>query len=129
MRARWFSRRALGLHLAVLIWTPGCIIAGIWQVYVALSGLRLAWLYSIEWPAFAIFGAVVWYHLVVDEPETVGARALLRAREQAAGAEGPFRQPALQRRPEQEDARLAAYNDYLAALAASDRRKTLRQQP
>lgn len=127
MRATWFSPRALRLHLAVLIWAPGCIIAGIWQVYVALSGLRLAWLYSIEWPAFAIFGVVVWYHLVVDDPETVGARALRRAREQAGGVEGPSPQPALRRRPDQEDPRLAAYNDYLAALAASGRRKTLRQ--
>lgn len=127
MRARWFSRRALGLHLAVLIWAPGCVVAGIWQVYVALSGLRLAWVYSIEWPAFAIFGVVVWYHLVVDDPETVGARALRRAREEAAGSDDTaIRRLPVLRRPEQEDARLAAYNDYLAALAASDRRKTLR---
>lgn len=127
--AKWFNRRAILLHLAVLIWAPGCIIAGIWQVNVALSGLHLAWVYSIEWPVFAVLGVVVWFHLIVDDPETVGARALRRARTVAA-ASGPASAPrtSMVRRPELEDERLAAYNDYLAALAASDRRKSLHRQ-
>ncbi|MGH9129407.1 MAG: hypothetical protein ACRDY2_10715 [Acidimicrobiales bacterium] len=127
MLARWFNPRALLLHLAVLIWSPGCVIAGIWQVNVALSGLRLAWVYSIEWPVFAVFGLFVWYHLIVDDPETVGARGLRRARQAAGIAEPSEARPSpVVRRPEAEDERLAAYNDYLAALAANDRRKSLR---
>lgn len=115
------------MHLAVLIWTPGCIVAGIWQVYVALAGLRLAWVYSIEWPAFALLGLAVWYHLIVDDPETVGSRGLRRARQAAGMTDVPAAERAASiRRPELEDERLAAYNDYLASLAASGRRKTVR---
>lgn len=114
------------MHLAVLIWTPGCFIAGIWQVTVALSGLQLAWVYSIEWPVFAVFGVAVWYHLIVDDPETVGTRGLRRARVAAGLPETAAVRPTTVRRPELEDERLAAYNDYLAALAASGKRKTVR---
>jgi hypothetical protein len=124
--AKWFNPRALLLHLAVLIWAPGCIVAGIWQVDVALSGLHLAWVYSIEWPVFAVLGVVVWFHLIVDDPETVGARGLRRARQAAVSGPGSAPRPSMVRRPELEDERLAAYNDYLAALAASSRRKSLR---
>lgn len=124
MLAKWFNRRALLLHLAILIWAPGCVIAGIWQVHVALSGLHLAWVYSVEWPVFAAFGLVVWYHLIVDDRNSVGSRGLRRA---AADLEASAQQRQMdRRRPELEDERLAAYNDYLAMLAASGpRRKSL----
>jgi hypothetical protein len=103
-----------------LIWVPGCLIAGWWQVTVALSGNDLAYLYSVEWPVFAVFGVVAWWHFLHDDRETVGIRGLRRARERAvtdgsieAAAFGP-----LPRRREEEDAELAAYNDYLERLSA-----------
>lgn len=116
------------MHVAVLIWTPGCLLAGIWQVYVALSGLALAWVYSVEWPVFAVFGVAVWYHLIVDDPASVGSRGLRRAQKEAGITDIPVSERiAAVRRPEMEDERLAAYNDYLASLATTGRRKTLRQ--
>ncbi|MGH9131212.1 MAG: hypothetical protein ACRDWV_05965 [Acidimicrobiales bacterium] len=127
MMQRWLGPRALGLHLVVLIWAPGCIVAGIWQVNVALSGLRLAWVYSIEWPAFALLGIAVWYHLIVDDRSTTGREGLRKARQAAGLVDVPVAERvAAVRRPELEDERLAAYNDYLASLAASGRRKTVR---
>ena len=50
---RWFSGRALLLHLALLVWFPGCLVAMWWQVTVALAGNALGWLYAIEWPVRA----------------------------------------------------------------------------
>jgi hypothetical protein len=130
MRERWLSRRALWFHLAIVIWFPGCLVAGWWQVTVALSGDHLAYLYSVEWPVFAIFGAVVWWHLIHDDPETTGGRGLRRLRaEQAAvaGGESPAEEGVTRRR-EDEDEALAAYNDFLAGLAEKDQPKTWRRR-
>ena len=121
---RWLSGRALLLHLALLVWFPGCLVAGWWQVRVALSGNGLAYLYSVEWPVFALFGAVAWWHLLHDDPETTGERGLRRLRSTASdpGTSGA----GLARRPEEEDEALAAYNDFLEGLAQRNEPKTWR---
>jgi hypothetical protein len=124
VRARWLSRRAVILHLAVALWVPGCLVAGWWQVTRALDGNTLSYLYSVEWPVFALVGIWVWWSLVHTDPESVGARAQRRlAAEQARAGLLP---PPPQRRPEDEDEELAAYNDQLARLAGEGRPKTWR---
>lgn len=117
MRRRWFSPRALLLHLAVIVWVPGCIIAAWWQVDIALAGDHLGWLYSIEWPCFALFGVVVWWNLVHDDPETVGSRALRRTRPSDPAAAAPVLDAERLAAEEAEDPQLAAYNEYLQRLA------------
>lgn len=121
MRRRWFSRRALGLHLALAVWFPGCLVAGWWQATVAMSGNTLSYLYAVEWPAFAVFGAVVWWNLIHDDPESIGSRALRRARRQAAAGPGPdlpvVESDDLKARIAEDDPEMAAYNAYLASLA------------
>jgi DNA-binding transcriptional regulator of glucitol operon len=126
VRARWFSKRALTLHVAVILWVPMCLIAGWWQVTRALDGNGLSYLYSVEWPLFAIVGIGAWWVLIHTDPETVGARAqrrLLAVRGPGNSAGSP---PAPRRR-EDEDEALSAYNDQLAALAVSDHPKTWRR--
>jgi hypothetical protein len=125
-RARWLNRRALLAHLVIVIWFPGCLIAGWWQVTVALSGDHLAYLYSVEWPVFAIFGVVVWWHLIHDDPETTGARALFHLRAARPVETGPT--APVTRRPDEEDEQLAAYNNFLEQLAANDAPKTWRRR-
>src|SRR5579872_5199445 len=71
---RWFSGRAFLLHVALLVWFPGCLVAMWWQVTVALAGNALGWLYAIEWPVFAILGVFGWWQLIHDDEETVRAR-------------------------------------------------------
>jgi hypothetical protein len=145
VRQRWLSRRALLLHLALAIWFPGCLVAFWWQVHRAFSGNGLSYLYSVEWPVFALTGIWAWWQLVHTDPDSVGRRAQQRmAAERAshtttppgpdgpetadgvAGATtdgatgtltgaGPGGQPL--RRREDEDPELAAYNDRLARLA------------
>jgi hypothetical protein len=149
VRQRWLSGRALLLHLALAVWFPGCLIAFWWQVHRAFSGNGLSYVYSVEWPVFAVIGVWAWWQLVHTDPETVGRRAQERLAA-AAAARGPDRpvpgRPVLDdpasagwmtcspgtvdhpvRRSEHEDPELAAYNDRLARLAAEGP-KTWRKQ-
>jgi len=116
MGRRWFSRRAVLLHLALLVWFPGCLFAFWWQVHRAFDGNALSYLYSIEWPLFSLAGVWGWWQLVHTDPERVGRRAQARmaADAQAQGSAAP----APERRREDEDDELAAYNDRLAQLAS-----------
>ena len=124
MRAQWLSRRSLGLHLAVLLWFPGCLLAGWWQVTRALDGNGLSYLYSVEWPAFALIGVWVWWVQIHTDPNTVGAKAQRRmAADRSRTGIAPVTP---ERHREDEDEELAAYNDRLAKLAADGRAKTWR---
>ena len=73
-RKRWFSRRALLLHLEVAIVAPGCAFAGWWQATRALAGNGLSWVYSIEWPVFALLAIAGWWYLIHEDPEVYRAR-------------------------------------------------------
>jgi hypothetical protein len=142
-RVRWFSGRSMLLHLALLVWIPGCFVAMWWQITVGLAGNPLGWLYAIEWPVFAILGAVGWWQLIHDDEETVRARRWTMSRakvgpapaEEGTGSSNThepaapvFDEGALRsiERAEEEDEELAAYNAYLARLATSGEAKTWR---
>lgn len=73
-RRRWLSRRALLLHLEVLIIAPGCAIAGWWQATRALAGNTLSWVYSVEWPLFTVLAVVGWWYLIHEDPAALAAR-------------------------------------------------------
>lgn len=88
MRQRWLSGRAIRLHLAVLVWFPGCLVAGWWQVNRAFDGNGLSYLYSVEWPVFAVVGAWAWWALVHTDPEQVGRRAQERMAARGAAPAG-----------------------------------------
>ncbi len=127
---RWTSRRALILHAVVAVWVPGCAVATWWQVTIALSGDTLGWVYTFMWPCFALFAVVLWWNLIHDDPDTVGARGLRRLQEQAAAA-GPEVDAAADvaiARAEDEDAELAAYNAYLSELSRAPDAKTWRRR-
>ena len=138
-------------HAALVVWLPGCAVAAWWQVGIALGGDSLGWVYSVMWPCFAVFGIVFWWFLIHDDPDTVGARGLRRAQQEATNAaatslataatggpsldtadpSGPAAQTDtaadIDAQAEATDPDLAAYNEYLAALA--DRPKTWRRSP
>lgn len=112
-RGRWLSRQAVVLHLSLLLWVPGCIFAFWWQVNRAFDGNGLSYLYSIEWPIFALVGVYAWWSLIHTDPDSVGRRAQEKL---TTGTPVPATAAAVRRR-EEEDPELAAYNDHLAALA------------
>lgn len=74
VRQRWFSRRALLLSLEVVLVAPACLLAGWWQATRALAGNTLSWVYSVEWPVFAILAVAGWWHLIHEDPESFRAR-------------------------------------------------------
>ena len=126
---RWSSRRALIAHGVLVIWVPGCALACWWQVTVALSGDDLGWVYTFMWPAFAAFAVVLWWHLVHDDPDTVGARGLrrLRQEEPTTSSQCQSAPDDVIARAEAEDTELAAYNAYLAELRRRPQTKTWRR--
>jgi hypothetical protein len=88
---RWFRKRALLYHLLVVTIAPLCLWAGWWQVHRAMQGNTLSYLYSVEWPAFAILAVVGWWQLIHEDPAHVEARKVERQRR--AAQKGPFVPP------------------------------------
>jgi integral membrane protein len=84
-RRRWLSPRALVLHAEVLVVAPGCAVAGWWQATRALGGNELSWVYSVEWPIFALLAIAAWWHLVHEDPEAYRARRWKVTRREEAG--------------------------------------------
>jgi DNA-binding transcriptional regulator of glucitol operon len=117
----WFSRRAVKLHVVILIVVPAFLALCLWQVSRALGGNSLSWAYVFEWPIFAAYAVYMWWRFVHEAAEDASATAGDHV--DADGATSPTSKAP---RPagaaeETEDAELAAYNDYLAQLAERDR--------
>jgi hypothetical protein len=64
---RYLTRRCIGLHLVALILVPAFLYAGWWQYQVAESGNALSWVYTVEWPAFAVYAVYMWWKLIHDQ--------------------------------------------------------------
>ena len=119
----WFSRRAVKLHVVILIVVPAFMALCLWQVSRALGGNSLSWAYVFEWPIFAAYAIYMWWRFVHEaaQDESPGDTAAADpGGPTAAGA--PNAAPAPETPEERrEDADLAAYNDYLAQLAEQDK--------
>ena len=105
MQSIWFTRRAIGLHAVILVIVPTFAALCLWQVHRALDGNELSWAYVFEWPFFAGYAIYMWWRFVHEVPAVAA--------------------PAAEPVPEEADD-LAAYNDYLAQLAAQDKPKRWR---
>ncbi|GGJ93366.1 hypothetical protein GCM10010123_24010 [Pilimelia anulata] len=111
----WLARHGL---VAVLV--PAFLGLGWWQFGRASSGNALSWAYTVQWPIFAGFVVLLWWREVKLALRPGAAAA--PPRDRAAG----FRPPVVAARPAgpapagepAADPALAAYNDYLAWLAA-----------
>ena len=144
----WLSRRALWMHLTIVIVVPTFIGLFWWQVQRVRQGNTLSWAYVFEWPFFAGYAVYLWWKLVHDQPEpetrpTEAGAALEAATETAgttsataasgapastgAAGEGAVPDgggdPTTGPEASEDDRELAAYNRYLAELDASGRRK------
>ncbi len=119
VRDKYFSRRAIGIHVALVGWIAMCALAAWWQVGRAIQGNSLSFLYSIEWPLFAILGLLGWYALLNMEKVTEGQQ---RAREEYEQMMREQAREARQVAAEAEDPALKAYNDHLEDLARRPKR-------
>jgi hypothetical protein len=122
--------------MALIVFVPGCVALTWWQASRALSGNALSWVYTFEWPIFAVYAVFMWWKLIHEEPVPeesagrseagTGAGAHADTRPDA-GAEGDAGADTGTDAGADEDRRqddeLAAYNRYLADLHASGRRK------
>lgn len=144
---RYFTPRCVGMHVTLLVVLPAFAWLTWWQLTRALSGNTLSWAYTFEWPLFAGYAIYMWWQLIHDQATAVTRRVLPSG--SGDGAEGDHSQPGWalsggrrrsvavaassavdgtakahgDRYAEQtadEAARLAAYNRYLAELAAAD---------
>jgi hypothetical protein len=71
---RWFSSRALLLHVEFWLVVAACGAATWWQARRALSGNGLSWFYTFEWPIFAGIAIAAWWHLIHEDPEARAER-------------------------------------------------------
>ena len=124
VRERWLSGRAIALHVAVLVWVPGCAIAASWQINRAADGNELSYLYSVMWPVFALLGIVFWWMLIHTDFDSVGLKGMRRQQADAQAPHvvatspaAPFVAPEVPVAAA-DDPELAAYNARLADLAA-----------
>ncbi len=120
MASFWFTRRAVVLHVVVLVVVPTFAALCVWQVHRALGGNTLSWAYVFEWPFFAGYAVYLWWRLVHEQPsgqEITGRRAGTspEGTDPAASAARTDRNV--------DDEELAAYNRYLSELGSSGRRK------
>ena len=119
----WLSRRALRLHVVILVVVPAFMALCLWQLSRALGGNELSWAYVFEWPIFAAYAVYMWWRFVHEAPE--GAAAPAGGGDDHVASNGDpaaaARRGTEAERRASDDAELAAYNEYLAQLARQDK--------
>ena len=96
----WLSRRAIKLHVVILIVVPAFLALMLWQLDRALGGNTLSWAYVFEWPLFACYAVYMWWRFVHEAaedtppPATAGADPggpdrFCRRRHARSGGDGP----------------------------------------
>ena len=120
MKSKYLSRRAIVLHICLLLWVTMCAVAAWWQVSRAVQGNSLSYMYAIECPCFAVLGVLGWYAMLNMEKVTANQEAARREYEEQMRAEARAARAKVE---EPEDPTLAAYNDHLAELATEPKKK------
>lgn len=137
------------LHLTLVVLLPSFAVLTWWQADRALGGNSLSWAYTFEWPFFGGYAVYLWWWLIHSQDKDRAAASsaddaatVATAAADAGAHPGAERAPGLDipvpahasngvaadddrfdTRVGEIDEELAAYNDYLAALNASGRRK------
>lgn len=62
------SRLGWRYHLFFTSAIVVCLLAGWFELGRARHGREIAWVYTFEWPAFAVIFAYMWWHLVTERP-------------------------------------------------------------
>jgi hypothetical protein len=119
VRSKYFSLRAIGLHIALVLWILTCALAAWWQVGRAIQGNSLSYLYSIEWPVIGVMGVLGWYSLLNAEKVSEHKEKARREYEEKMRADAL----AARRAADEEDPTLAAYNDHLARLSQEPKKR------
>ena len=70
----WLSKRAFRLHGLLIVLVVACSFLGWWQYTRATGGNTLSWVYTFEWPFFAVYGTYMWWKLLHETAEERRAR-------------------------------------------------------
>lgn len=111
-----FRPKWLAWHAFALVATYVMLRLGLWQwhrAHATHSAQNMG--YALQWPAFAIFGLVVWWRVCRDAVRPPEEKT---AEPDAKPVRRPAPEPAAAVVPvtDEEDPELAAYNRYLARL-------------
>jgi DNA-binding transcriptional regulator of glucitol operon len=123
MRGLW-TPAWIARHLVAVVLVVAFLGLGWWQFSRATEGNTLSWGYTFEWPVFAAFVVFLWVREIQHErrgrPDDTPPPAQPRVPGAPVTVGRPVRVPARTVPPptEDDDPELAAYNDYLAWLAA-----------
>jgi DNA-binding transcriptional regulator of glucitol operon len=114
-------------HAVTIVLVTAFLGLGWWQVTRAAAGNLLSYGYAVEWPLFAAFVVFVW----VREIRSALRRPGLPEPTATAPGRGPVRTRVARPAPVDDDAdpALAAYNRYLAWLAANPDRRPSEYRP
>lgn len=115
---RLFTWKWLGLTLLAVGLIYFFIRMGLWQLHRAesSSGSAMNVGYALEWPTFALLTVVGWVKFLRDDIRAHAGHVPEKSRVRV-GVTAPRQTP---EQDEAEDAELAAYNRYLASLAARE---------
>ena len=97
-----------------------CASAAFWQAGRALQGNSLSFLYTIEWPCFAVLGIFGWWALLNQEKVTEHQEKARRDFEEKQRA---LAQAARAAESASEDPQMAAYNNHLETIATTPKKK------
>ena len=113
---------AVKLHLTLVVVVSLCLAAFWFEVRRALGGNELSWAYVFEWPLFAAYAIYMWWRFV-HEPAPEGSPGDSAAADPGGPEAVTLAAAPVPETPEEleEDAEMAAYNDYLAQLAERDK--------
>ncbi|MEP6796854.1 MAG: hypothetical protein ABI890_01845 [Lapillicoccus sp.] len=101
--------RVRRLHAAALLGVPLCLAAGGFELWRALQGNGLSWVYAVEWPFVGAYAVVIWRQLVRELK--AGPRTPTERRHDGSAIRGSD--------PDHDDPGLRAWQDYVTRLHAS----------
>lgn len=69
-RVEALSLSALRFHVPLLIGVAVCTYAGWFELSRARAGHTIAWVYTFEWPGFAIVGVYIWWRIITNADDS-----------------------------------------------------------
>jgi len=120
MKSKYLTKQAIVLHVCLVAWLAMCASAAFWQAGRALQGNSLSFLYTIEWPCFAVLGIFGWWALLNQEKVTEHQEKARRDFEEKQRA---LAKAARAAESDSEDPQMAAYNNHLETIATTPKKK------
>ena len=122
-RHPWLTRKAIWLHVFMVVVATTCLALGWWQLKRGEAGNMRSYAYALEWPFFAGAAIYMWFRTLREDTAAArnAAAGITPAPDQPEDlpefSSPAARQAALDRLAEDDpDPELDAYNAYLASL-------------